>query len=147
MLWASCTFDRPRHSAARWIGSCYVSCRLPITSFPSTYTNSGLAVLCKKPMFSSFETICWLSWLGYRIHQLHLCRVWLPTHPNKCPGYDTKQSDGEAPVMLELRRMWSTPSLPSLSGPLWPGVVAPNRVLSMGQIELNCTYAKLNCLK
>ena len=37
--------------------------------------------------------------------------------------------------------------LPSLLGPLWPGVVAPDRVISMGQIELNCTYAKLNCLK
>ena len=25
-----------------------------------------------------------------------------PTSPNKCPGYDTKQIDGEVPVMLEL---------------------------------------------
>ena len=24
--------------------------------------------------------------------------------PNECPGYDTKQSDGEIPVMLELWR-------------------------------------------
>ena len=39
------------------------------------------------------------------------------TFPNKCPGYD-KQSDGEAPVMLELWGMWSTPSLPLLPGPL-----------------------------
>ena len=54
------------------------------------------------------------------------------------PGYDTKQSDGEVPVMLELWGMWSTPSLPSLPGPLWPGVVAPDMVLSMGQIDLNC---------
>ncbi len=62
--------------------------------------------------------------------------------------------------------MRRTPSLPSLSGPLWSGVVAPDRVLSMGQIELNFVlmrnwivwnwtvltfklriYAKLNCLK
>ena len=53
-----------------------------------------------------------------------------------------------------------------LLGPLRPGVVAPDRVLSMGQIELKCvlmlnliaakrtvlifkmrTYAKLNCVK
>ena len=27
-------------------------------------------------------------------------------------------------------------SLPSLPGSLWPGLVAPDRVLSMGQIEL-----------
>ena len=46
--------------------------------------------------------------------------------------YDTKQSDGEAPGM------WSTPSLPSLPDPHLPRVVAPDWVLSMGQIELNC---------
>ena len=38
--------------------------------------------------------------------------------------------------MVELRGIWSTPLLPSLPGPLKPGVVAPDRVLSMGQIEL-----------
>ena len=38
--------------------------------------------------------------------------------------------------MLELWGMQSTPSLPLLPDPLQPGVVAPNRVLSMGQIEL-----------
>ena len=67
--------------------------------------------------------------------------------------------------MLELWGMRSTSSLPSLPGPLWPGVVAPDRALSMGKIELNCvlmlnritrnktvlifklcTYTKLNCL-
>ena len=65
---------------------------------------------------------------------------------NKCPAYDTKQSDVEAPLMLELWRMQSTPLLPSLPGPLWPGMVASDRFLSMGQIEWNCTYVKLNCL-
>ena len=43
--------------------------------------------------------------------------------------------------------MWSGPLLPSLQGSLWPEVVAPDGVLSMDQIEVNCTYAKLNCLK
>ena len=38
--------------------------------------------------------------------------------PNKCPGNDTKQSDGEVPVILELWGMQSTPSLPSLPRPL-----------------------------
>ena len=52
---------------------------------------------------------------SYRVHQLHLCRgVRLPPHLNKCPRYDTKQSDDEAPVMLELWGMWSIPSLPLL---------------------------------
>ena len=38
--------------------------------------------------------------------------------------------------MLELRGMLSTPSLLSFPGPLRPRVVAPDRVFSMGQIEL-----------
>ena len=66
-----------------------------------------------------------------------------------------KQSDSAAPEMLELWGMRSTPSLPSLPGPLWSGVEAPDRILSIGQIELfdiltvckQMTYAKLNCLK
>ena len=56
--------------------------------------------------------------------------------PNKCPVYDTKQSDGEASEMLDLWRMQSSPLLPSLPCLLWPGVVAPDRFLSMSQIEL-----------
>ena len=54
------------------------------------------------------------------------------TPPNYYPGYDTKQSDGEVPAMLELWGMQSTPSLPPLPGLLWPGVVAPDKALSMG---------------
>ena len=38
--------------------------------------------------------------------------------------------------MLELKGMRSTPSLSSLPGPFCPEVVAPDRVLSMGQVEL-----------
>ena len=57
--------------------------------------------------------------------------------------------------MLQLWGMLSTPSLPLLPGPLWPGVVAPDKVLSIGQIELfdieteykQMTYAKLNSFK
>ena len=49
--------------------------------------------------------------------------------------------------MLLLLGMQSTHSLPSLPGSLWPGVVAPDRVLSMrNRIKLH-SYAKLNCLK
>ena len=39
-------------------------------------------------------------------------------------------------VTLELWGMRSTALLSSLPDPLWPGVVAPDRVLCMGQIEL-----------
>ncbi len=55
-----------------------------------------------------------------------------PPQPKECPGYGTKQSDGEVLVMLELLGMRGTPLLPSLTGPPWPRVVAPDRVLSMG---------------
>ena len=58
--------------------------------------------------------------------------------PQKCPGYDTKQSDCEVPVMLELWGIQNTPSSRSILGPLCPGVVALDRVLSMRQIKLNC---------
>ena len=60
-----------------------------------------------------------------------ICRGVRP-HPHECPGYDTKQSDGEVPVMLEVWGMWSNPLLPLLTGPLWPGMVAPDRVVSKG---------------
>ena len=49
---------------------------------------------------------------------------------NECPEYDTKQSDGVASIMLDI---WGMPLLP---GPLQPGVVTPDRVLSMGQIKV-----------
>ena len=84
-----------------------------------------------------------------------IAKIRPPPPPYESPGYDIKQSDGKAPGMLELWGMWSTPPpLPLLPGPLWPGVVAPERVLSIGQIErfniqTNCkqmTYVKLNCL-
>ena len=45
--------------------------------------------------------------------------------------------------MLELWGMQSAPSLPPLPGPLWPGVVAPDRALSMSQIELNLHLTEL----
>ena len=67
------------------------------------------------------------------IHRLHLYREVRPL-PNMCPGYVTKQSDGEVPVMMELWEMQNTPSLPSPLGPLWPGEVAPDRARSVGQI-------------
>ena len=71
----------------------------------------------------------WFSPVGCscRIHRLY-----------ECLAYDTKLSESDVPVMLKLWGMQSTPSLPSLPGPPWLGVVAPDRVLSMGQIESNC---------
>ena len=57
--------------------------------------------------------------------------------PHECPRHDTELSEDNASVMLTLWGMWSIPSLPLLPGPFWVWVVAPERVLSMGHIELN----------
>ena len=75
------------------------------------------------------------------------CRIhWLHLYWGKTLLDDTNQSDNETSVMLDLWGMRSTPSLPSLLDPLWLGVVAPDRILSMDPIELNHNYAQLNCL-
>ena len=58
--------------------------------------------------------------------------------PKKYPGYVNKKSNGGVSVMLGLWEWQSIPLMPSLPRPLWDGVVAPNRVLSM------CTYGELN---
>ena len=67
---------------------------------------------------AEFNSSCPVGW-SCRIHRLLLCRGVRP------PRYDTKQSDGEVPAMLELWGLRSTSSLPSLPDPLWRGVVAP----------------------
>ena len=69
------------------------------------------------------------------IHRQPHCRGVRPPSANECSVYISKQSGSEGSI-LELWGMWSTHSLPLIQGPLWPGVVAYNRVLSMGQIDL-----------
>ena len=59
---------------------------------------------------------------------MHLYRGVRLHYPNECPGYDTKQSDSEVPLMLELWGMQSTHLLPSLPGPLWLEAVAPDPI-------------------
>ena len=68
--------------------------------------------------------------LGYRIHRLLHCRGVKFTKRLAC--YDTKVYDCDALKMLVLWGMQSTPSFPSFPSPLWPEVVAPDRVLSIG---------------
>ena len=71
-----------------------------------------------------------LSSVGFIM--LHIC---LYHFRESSPGYDTKQiwwwgfSDAEALGNAEY-------SLPLLPGPLWPRVVALDRVLSRGKIQL-----------
>ena len=57
---------------------------------------------------------CPVGW-GRRIHRLDLYRI-LRLSSNECPVYDAKLSDSDVPVMLELSRMQSTPSLPLFLG-------------------------------
>ena len=54
----------------------------------------------------------------------------------------TPASEGEA-LVQKLWIIWSTPSMPLLQGPLWPGVVVPIRVSYLGQIELFCHLLRL----
>ena len=62
--------------------------------------------------------------------------------------------------MMELLGMRNTPSLPSLPGPLWPGVVAPDKgpIYWLNRTKLSfleftvfalklCICAKLDCLE
>ena len=101
-------------------------------------SNLDLYTILTKISTDNKEWNCLVGW-GYRMHWLLLCGEVSPP-PHKCPGYDTKQSDGEVLVILDLWGMWSVPSLPSLPGPLWPWVVVSNRVQSMEQIELNWVF-------
>ena len=54
--------------------------------------------------------------------------------------YDTKQTDGEVPWMLEFVGIWSIPSLLSLQCPRWHKGVASDRFLSMDQKELKWVF-------
>ena len=76
---------------------------------------------------------CPFGW-GNKIHLLLFCRE-VRSPPD---WYVPKQSDGHVPVKLALWWMWFTPSLPSFPDPFWSGVVAPDWVLTIGQIEQNC---------
>ena len=69
------------------------------------------------------------------------------TPPTSSLDMTLKKSDGKVPVILAIKRMQGTPSLPSLPGPL-PVVVAPDRggIYGWSKTKLS-TYAKLNCLK
>ena len=68
-------------------------------------------------------------------------------YSNGCPRDDTKQSDGEDPVILGFWGMRGTSLLPSLPDLLWHGVVTPDSPIYGPNRTKLCTYANLNCLK
>ena len=65
------------------------------------------------------------------------CRILCILCVERYPWYDTEL---HLMVRLQIWRMWSTPSLLVISGPLWPGVVVPTRVPFMDQIDLFRNY-------
>ena len=107
-------------------------------------------------VYVKYNIACSVGW-GWRIHRLLLWRE-VRLSPTRVLDMTLK--------MLELRGMRCTPSLPSLPGLLCSGEEAPDRVLSMSRIKLNCVlminwidwnrtaltlklriYAKPNCFK
>ena len=124
-----CSFLFSKNSVFFWFDSYLSSLLLPLSfSWHIFSIPNSIAVNCYR-LYSSFR--------------------WPP--PNDCPRYDTKKIWWWASVMLELWGMRSTHSLSLISGPLWPGGEAPDRVPSMGQIELNCSFEsvlflRLNCV-
>ena len=80
-------------------------------------------LICHKTQPTNFLKYSPVGW-GCRIHQLHICSGVRP--PNECPGYDIKQSDGAlGNVVYPFTAIVPRSTL-----------VTPDRVLSMGQIEL-----------
>ena len=88
---------------------------------------------CRLFNAKSYSYICikyiWLCG-GSRIPWLLLCKGGKPSH-NAFP--------------VNLCEMLNTPSLPSITSPLWTGVEATDRIQSMDQIEINCVLM-LNCI-
>ena len=115
----------------------YICIYLPICLSLSDY-------LYHFPSLYLYCPVCWEGAKNTPTASLQMAK----TTPNESPEFDTKQSDGEASVMLELWGMRSTPPLTLLWGLLWPRIEAPDKVLSRGEIEQNCLLiAKLIYLK
>ena len=138
----------PRMMCATFNGDPFVTAIFPYqTHFRTkTFRSSvmiGMFIYAKTEIINSVYTIlssCLVLWNTPTV-PLQTGKIRPP--PQKSVLDMTLNS--EVPVMLGLLRMRSTPLLPSLPGPLWPGVVAPDKVLSMSQIGLNCVLM-LNCI-
>ena len=121
-----------------WIGLFVLDSRIWKHLIISLDCNSWkYLTVCKQMNFNNSLKKNWVTYKlfwGCRIHRLHLFRV--VRLSQRVSWHDTKLSDGETPVMLELWGMQSTSFLPLFPGSLFPGLVAPDRVLSMGQTAL-----------
>ena len=89
--------------------------------FPGPLANtSGRSRLWSPTLLNPVTKIILTAYFfwGCKIHRLHLCRG-VTLHQRMSWNY-SKQFDSEAPVMLELREMRSTPLVPGSS---WPRVL------------------------
>ena len=119
-----------------WVS--YTSPRLPTTSHRRKHHHHPCHPLTTLLSMPSPLWPCLSCNYCNQVHHLYQQQQQLITTTHSAGKADTKQSDGEVPVMPELWGTQSTPSLLTLSGPLGHGGKAPDRALSMGQIELNC---------
>ena len=104
----------------------------PILSFTSLPLNAPPP---PGPLLPSKHTPlpdCPFGW-GCRIYRRHLCRG-----VRVLPTSVQLMTLNNLEMFQELWGMRDIPSLPSLPGSQWPGEVAPDRVLSLSQIGLNC---------
>ena len=98
-----------------------ISLFLSLSLSLSIYIYIYICIYISTSIFIYVNAVGW----GCKKHQLYFCGR---SHVSECPAYNIKHSDGKAPT-LERWEMWSTPSLLLLPGPLWPGVVSPDKVL------------------
>ena len=120
--------QHPVSSHSYWM---YVRAGRPAFARPCVGVHKSTSLMSSSLLLQQCPAclVC-LTWLD-------LCREIRPTPVlNECSGYATKQSDGEAPVILEPCGMRSFPLLPSPPGPLWPSVIAPDKVLTMSWIDV-----------
>ena len=135
-----------------WIWGLFQEHHLKLVSLPLSYSTKHFSLASSK-YFSVFIFHYLVHWIC-KIHEI-INSLFCPAqaagaveyskrifaeeycpHSNVYHWYNTKQSDVEAPVMLELRGIRCPSLLPWFLSPILPGVVAPDRVLSMGPLEV-----------
>ena len=118
------------HLPLVWIASKNYFCEIRIIFVINQYQTMQSLILAERFAFFIGWPSCIYIYIYIYNHYYHITqntpaaplqRVTPP--PNECLRYDTKQCDGEVPVILGLWGMRSTTSLPFLPGPLWHGIV------------------------
>ena len=118
-------------------------------------TPTGIMCVCVCVELFIDETLTWEKWQigstphspspvgwGYTIHWQYLCKgISTLSPPNECPVYETRQSNGKAPI-LEFWEMCSTHSLFLHPCPYWFGAIVPLRVWRVAVEYTDCISAE-----